>query len=329
MKVLLRLAPLLLVPGLAGCSTMQSALHPTGAEAERINTLFWVMTVGGGVILLLVCVLTVIALFGSPGQRQRLAGETMVKGLGIVFPVIVLSVLLLYGFLVLRAGAAPEEEEGGLRVAITGEMWWWRVSYTDAEGNAVETANELHLPVGQPVTLELRSADVIHSFWAPNLAGKLDMIPGRTNTMTVIANEPGITRGQCAEFCGGAHAFMSFHVVAQPPEEFEAWLAAEAAPASEPDAEHLARGQQLFLANGCGGCHAVRGTEADGIIGPDLTHVGARHSLAAATLPNTAEAFAHFIVNNQHIKPENRMPAYGIFTEAELADLAAYLESLV
>src|SRR5690606_4862215 len=119
-------------------------LHPTGAEAERINTLFWVMTVGGGVILLLVCVLTAIALFGSPPLRQRLAGETIVKGLGIVFPVVVLSVLLLYGFLVLRAGAAPEEEDGGIRVAITGEMWWWRVSYT-ADGNTIDSANELHL----------------------------------------------------------------------------------------------------------------------------------------------------------------------------------------
>jgi cytochrome c oxidase subunit 2 len=214
------------------------------------------------------------------------------------------------------------------RIEVSGEMWWWRVTYTDGSGRGLESANELHLPVGEPVTLALTTADVIHSFWAPHLAGKLDMIPGRVNELTVTATVPGITRGQCAEFCGGAHAFMAFHVVAQPPDEFAAWLENEAAPALPPASERQLRGQALFLGSGCGGCHYVRGVTGPSGIGPDLTHVGSRRSLAAATLPNTAEAIAAFISDNQHIKPENRMPAYGIFTDAELQDLAAYLEGL-
>lgn len=319
---------LTILPALAGCSIQQSALAPTGAEAERINVLFWIMTFGGAAILLLVVVLAALAITGGDALRGRLASESVIHWLGIAFPVVVLSALLIYGFVLMRAGAADREGDTNLRIAISGEQWWWRVTYQTPDGQSVETANEIHLPVGQPVRLELTTADVIHSFWAPSLAGKLDMIPGRTNQMTITATQPGVTRGQCAEYCGGAHAFMSFHVVAHPPEEFEAWLAREAAPAVAPGNPALANGQDLFLTAGCGGCHAVRGTAADGAIGPDLTHVGGRHSLAAATLPNTAEAIAAFIVNNQHIKPENRMPEYATFSVAQLRDLAAYLESL-
>ncbi|MBD8066100.1 cytochrome c oxidase subunit II [Devosia sp. PTR5] len=328
MRVLNILAGAIAVATLGGCSTSQSALVPRGEQAERINTLFWVMTSGGAVILVLVCVLAAIAIFGSASLRRRLSGEALVKGLGIALPVLVLTLLLTYGFLVLRAGAVPEGTQTNMRIAVSGELWWWRVTYTDASGTRVETANEIHLPVGRPVTLELTTADVIHSLWAPNLAGKLDMIPGRTNELTVTATEAGVTRGQCAEYCGGAHAFMSFHVVAQPPEEFEAWLAQEASPADPVEDPQLLRGQELFLNTGCGGCHAVRGTAATGSIGPDLTHVGSRRSLAAGTLPNTAEAIAAFIVNNQHIKPENKMPEYALFSDEELGDLSAYLESL-
>lgn len=317
-----------LLPLLAGCSTQQSALAPTGAEAERINVLFWIMTMGGAAILLLVIVLAALAITGSDALRKRLASERLITWLGIAFPVVVLSVLLIYGFVLLRAGAVDREGNTDLRIAVSGEQWWWRVTYRTADGQTVETANEIHLPVGEPVTLELTTADVIHSFWAPSLAGKLDMIPGRTNQMTITATKAGITRGQCAEYCGGAHAFMSFHIVAHPPEEFETWLAREAGGAVGPESPALASGQEQFLNAGCGGCHTVRGTPADGRIGPDLTHLGGRHSLAAATLPNTAEAIAAFIVDNQHIKPENRMPEYATFSEAQLRDLAAYLESL-
>jgi cytochrome c oxidase subunit 2 len=306
---------------------VQSAFAPIGAEAGRINVLFWIMTIGGTLIFIAVMALAAIAIWGSPGWRARLSRENLITGLGIVFPVVVLTILLVYGLFVLRAGAVAVPENG-MRIAISGERWWWRVTYTDDNGNEIATANELHIPVGEPVALELTSPDVIHSFWAPRFAGKLDMIPGRTNILTLTATEEGISRGQCAEYCGGAHAFMSFHVVAQAPEAFEAWLANEAAPAREPQTDAEQRGARLFQSAGCGACHAVRGTPATGVIGPDLTHVGGRMSIAAATLPNDAEAFARWISNNQHIKPENLMPPYEIFSDPELQDLALYLESL-
>lgn len=311
-----------------GCSPQQSAMAPSGAEAERTNLLFWVMTTGGGIIFAGVLLIAALAILGGPGLRHRLSQEVFVKGAGIVFPVVVLTALLVYGLGILRAGHAPDLQQGTHRIAISGEQWWWRITYTDASGRSFASANELHLPVGEPVSLMLTSPDVIHSFWAPQLAGKLDMIPGRTNVLTVTATEEGISRGQCAEYCGGAHAFMSFHVVAHDPADYADWLAAEAGPAQQPGTAAARRGAALFLASGCGGCHTVRGTAADGAIGPDLTHVGARHSLAAATLPNSAAAFADWIVNNQHIKPENQMPPYGIFSETDLADLASYLEGL-
>ncbi|GHA36093.1 cytochrome c oxidase subunit II [Devosia pacifica] len=314
---------------LAGCTGTQSVLSPGGVEAERVHLLFWIMTIGSGIILALVVVLTGLALFGSQSLRSRFANERFITGLGLFFPVVVLTVLLVYGLFVMRAGAQSQApEDGQLRVAIEGELWWWRVTYLDGEGNRITSANELHLPVGTPVELALTSDNVIHSFWAPTLAGKLDMIPGRENTLTVTATRAGVTRGQCAEYCGGAHALMAFHVVAHPPQEFEAWLAHAASPAHEPATAQEQHGAELFQQAGCGSCHAVRGTEADGVIGPDLTHVGGRLSLAAATMPNNSQAFSDWIVNNQHIKPENKMPAYEIFTEEQLDDLSIYLDSL-
>nr|WP_152664517.1 cytochrome c oxidase subunit II [Devosia geojensis] len=319
---------LLILPALGGCAGSQSAFMPRGAEAERIDTLFWVMTIGGGIIFVGVIAITAVAMLGGARVRRALSSEPFINGAGIAFPSVVLTVLLVYGLLILGAGARTPPAGDGLRIAVSGELWWWRVTYTDAEGNTFDTANELHLPVGEPVAVELTSADVIHSFWAPNLAGKLDMIPGRTNTLTLTATQPGVTRGQCAEYCGGAHAFMSFHVVAQPREEFDAWMRQEAGPAVPPASEAAERGAALFLSAGCGACHAVRGTEATGTIGPDLTHIGARRSIGAGMLPNDAAAMRQWIVDNQHIKPENKMPAYEIFTEAELDDLSAYLEGL-
>ena len=320
--------PFLALSALAGCTSSQSAFVPQGAEAERIDTLLRVMTIGGGIIFLGVILVTAFAMLGGRRVRALLSSERFINGAGIAFPTTVLTVLLVYGFLIMGAGATNQAPANGLRIAVSGELWWWRVTYTDPDGNSFDTANELHLPVGEPVSIELTSADVIHSFWVPSLAGKLDMIPGRTNTLTVTATQPGITRGQCAEYCGGAHAFMSFHVVAQPREAFDEWMRREAGLALAPEGEAAERGAELFLSAGCGGCHAVRGTGANGTIGPDLTHVGGRRSIGAGMLPNDAAAFRQWIVDNQHIKPENKMPAYDIFSEAELDDLSAYLEGL-
>jgi cytochrome c oxidase subunit 2 len=215
-----------------------------------------------------------------------------------------------------------------LQISVRGEQWWWRVVYANGAGRRIESANELRIPVGRPVELELTSADVIHSFWVPRLAGKLDMIPGRKTVLRLAATTPGTSRGQCAEYCGGAHALMSFYVVALPEPEFDTWLAHEGSPAARPENHDARMGQLLFLSHGCGGCHTIRGTSAIGTIGPDLTHVGGRMSLAAATLPNTATAIARWIADNQHIKPQNRMPPFGIFSPSELALLSTYLAGL-
>jgi cytochrome c oxidase subunit 2 len=312
---------------LAGCRDVQSVLAAHGPEAERILLLSWVLFAGAGAILIGVVAVTAVAAFAPLSWRKRLGNERLVVGAGIVFPVVALSALLAYGLFVMRAGtAAPAGEP--LRIAVVGEQWWWRIVYTGPDGRRFESANELRIPTGRPVDLSLSTADVIHSFWVPNLAGKVDMIPGRTNRLRLAAERPGVSRGQCAEFCGGAHALMSFYVVAMPPNEFAAWLERVASDADAPATTSLRRGQQTFLAAGCGGCHSVRGTPANGTIGPDLTHVGGRISLAAGVLASDEPAFARWIADNQHIKPQNRMPPFRIFSEAELGALAGYLASL-
>ena len=312
---------------LQGCAGLQSALDPSGAEAERIGTLSWLLILFSTAILVGVCVITAVALFGGERWRGRLAGERVVIGGGLVFPILALSVLLGYGFYLMAPGTTAARSQGGLRIEVVGERWWWRVTYVDETGRRIESANEIRLPVGRPVELELTSADVIHSFWVPRLAGKLDMIPGHTNTLTLQATKAGISRGQCAEYCGGPHAFMSFYVIAMPEDQFSSWLAGEAGDAAAAKQDQAA-GQALFLSSGCAACHRVRGTDARGTIGPDLTHVGSRHSLAAATLENDVAAFVRWIRDGQHVKPENLMPPYEIFTDDELRQLAAYLDQL-
>jgi cytochrome c oxidase subunit 2 len=316
------------VPALVGCQDVQSVFAAHGPEAERILLLSWVLFAGAGAILIAVVAATAIAVFAPHSWRTRLGNERTVVGAGILFPVVALSALLAYGLFVMRAGTAAPSGGELLRIAVVGEQWWWRIIYTGPDGRNFESANELRIPTGRPIELTLATADVIHSFWVPNLAGKVDMIPGRTNRLRLAAERPGVSRGQCAEFCGGAHALMSFYVVAMPPNEFAAWIEQAGADAHAPAMPLLRRGREIFLAAGCGGCHAIRGTPANGTIGPDLTHVGGRISLAAGVLASDESAFARWIADNQHIKPENRMPPFRIFSEAELGALAGYLASL-
>jgi cytochrome c oxidase subunit 2 len=322
-----RLSPALLLV-LSGCGGAQSALAPLGVEADEIGLLFGIVAATCIAVLVIVTVLTLVAA-GPPGRlRAVLRSPRAILIGGLVFPAVVLTGFLIYGLVVLQAGSARAARSDGLEVTVTGKQWWWRVVYTDATGQRIESANELRLPVGQRVTLHLASDDVIHSFWVPRLGGKLDMIPGRPLRLTLEAKEAGIGRGQCAEYCGGAHAFMSFYAIAMPQAEFETWLAAEARPAVEPDDAQAQSGKAVFDSSGCGACHTVRGTAAAGKIGPDLTHVGGRMSLAAATLPNDAASFARWIRDSRHIKPENLMPPFGQLSDTELADLARYLEAL-
>ncbi|QYF87408.1 c-type cytochrome [Brevundimonas sp. PAMC22021] len=313
-------------PGLSGWPP--PVLDPAGPFAGPIEVVSWVLFIMGGVVLTIVLIALGIALFGPREWRRRVGGERIVWIGGLAFPVVVLTGLLIYGLNV-TARVTAEPRPGEMRVRVTGEMWWWRVAYLDDQGREViQDANEVHIPVGQPVVFELESADVIHSFWVPRLGGKTDMIPGRRNFMRLQADEAGVFGGQCAEYCGGPHALMGFVVVAHEPAAYAQWRAKQAGPAVAPAMPQLARGQAVFDANGCGACHTVRGTEYNGLAGPDLTHVGARQSIGAGILPNNQGTLAGWISDSQGIKPGNRMPSYPVLTGADLRDVAAYLDSL-
>ena len=299
-------------------------LDPAGPFAGPVTTVAWVLFIMATVVLVIVLVALGIALFGPRAWKRRVGGERLVWIGGLLFPVVVLSGLLIYGLSVTaRVSDAPRENE--MRVRVTGEMWWWRVAYLDREGREIlQDANEVHIPVGQPVVIELESADVIHSLWIPRLGGKTDMIPGRRNFVRIQADAPGVYAGQCAEYCGGPHALMGLVVVAHPPDAFQAWQVRQAAPV----AVSSLPGAAVFANSGCGACHTIRGTEANGLAGPDLTHVGSRQTLGAGILPNNQGTMAGWIADSQGIKPGNRMPSYPVLTGQELRDVAAYLDSL-
>jgi cytochrome c oxidase subunit II len=250
----------------------------------------------------------------------------LILGGGVVAPTVVLGALIAYGMpllpTVLTAGA-----DGGLTIHVTAKQWWWRVQYRTASG-LVETANELRLPVGERVELELTSPDVIHSFWVPSLAGKMDMIPGRRTRLALEPTRTGTFRGACAEYCGASHAFMAFSVVVMEPQAFRAWLESQASPAPAPSEPLMVRGEAAFMANGCTACHTIRGTPAAGVIGPDLTHVGSRGRIAAEALPNDREALVRWIGQTDSVKPGVHMPAFRSLEPDDLSALAAYLGGL-
>jgi cytochrome c oxidase subunit 2 len=305
-----------------------SAFAPAGAEAGTILRLFWIMAIGAVLVWTIVVGIALHAARRRQPARVRSAHWLILAG-GVITPTLVLGALLAYGLLLMpRLRAAIPAD--ALRIAVSGEQWWWRVRYFPmGEGNTgVTAANEVRLPVGEPVVLTLDSPDVIHSFWVPALAGKVDMIPGRSNTLVLQADRAGVFRGVCAEFCGASHAHMRFVAVAMPREDFDRWLRAQAAPAMDPASPLARRGRAAFLGNGCGGCHAVRGTSAVGAVGPDLTHVGGRLELAAGTLRNDPESLRRWIAAPHAAKPEALMPAFGMLPDAELRAIATWLEGL-
>jgi cytochrome c oxidase subunit 2 len=313
---------------LAGCENVQSVLAPHGPRALQIAQLAWILFAVGLLVLLVVTAALWLAISGTPEIRTRLAGPAAVVLGGIVFPAVTLTALLGFDLWLTHAGLRAAGGSTAHRIEVVGEQWWWRVAYLGADGNRVMSANEIRIPVGRDVEFTLKSADVIHSFWVPSLGGKVDMIPGRTTRLRVSADRAGVFRGQCAEYCGGPHALMAITVIAMPVDDYEAWQAQEAEPAAEPTTGAGQRGRDLFLSAGCGACHTVRGIDAIGTIGPDLTHVGSRRSIGADTLAMTPANVARFIVDNQHIKPGNKMPPFRIFLPDELDAVATYLVGL-
>lgn len=325
-----RSLPAVILPAMlaASCTGQQSALEPSGPAARDAAHLWWYMAGGSAIILALVIVLLLYAVFRSPEHRWILAPHHLIIGGGVALPVVVLSILLLFSIRTSAASYASLPDDG-LTIHVKGHQWWWEVQYVNGDpSESFTTANEIHIPVGEPVELMLTSGDVIHSFWAPRLAGKLDLIPGRTNRLVIEADEPGIFRAQCAEFCGMAHAKMALYVVALSAEEFTEWAEQQRRPAETPEDPVAAAGSELFQANGCVLCHEIRGRAAAGLEGPDLTHFGSRLTLAGGTLSNNRENVALWLARNHEIKPGNRMPSYIALDLETRLFIAAYLESL-
>lgn len=326
-----------LLPGLllSSCTGIQSALDPAGSEAEAVATLFWAMVAGGGLIWLIVVAAVIYASRLKKKPMSEIGASRVIFFGGVAFPVVVLAFLLAYAVWLMPAMRPwfGGEGEGLRRIEVTAEQYWWRVRYLDSTGGVIrETANEVHMPTGERVLFVLKAKDVIHSFWIPSIGGKMDAIPGRTNTLQLEATRPGIYRGVCAEFCGTAHALMAFSVQAMEPQAFDAWLAARPSESPVAGVEAVSSGQprglNLFLRHGCGSCHAISGTPADGTIGPSLTAFGARPTVAAGTLPNTPENLARFIQYPDAIKPGVRMPGFAMLPEADVAAIALYLKGL-
>lgn len=311
---------------LAGCRGVQSALWPQGPAAQAIADIGWVMFAGAAVILLLVMALALYAIFRAPDKRRPVSANVLIAAGGIGLPVVTLTALLVYGVYAMDYLRA-EATDAAAGIEVVGNQWWWDVHYRDG-GQVVSTANEIRIPAGVPVKIAVRTNDVIHSFWVPNLAGKIDLIPGRVNHIVLQADRPGMFRGQCAEFCGAQHARMAFVVIAEPAAAHAAWLAAQRQPAAAPATPAIERGRAAFTTNGCIACHTVRGTGTAKLPGPDLTHVASRRYLAAGTLDNNRTNLIEIIARSQQVKPGNRMPSFSHLDQDTLDALAIYLESL-
>jgi cytochrome c oxidase subunit II len=311
--------------GLAGCAGSPSALSPGGPAAADIANLWWIMFAVAAVVFVIVIALLLVALLRRNADRSRLLGDgrKLVIWAGGIVPAIILSAVMGLAIFYMRVLAAPPTQPR-VTVEVVGHQWWWEVRYPDLK---VTTANEIHIPAGEPVLVKVTSADVIHSFWVPELQGKIDTIPGQTNSIWLQAAQPGVYRGQCAEYCGTEHAKMAFLVIAQPADQFNAWAQAQAQPAAPVTDPRLVQGQQVFLGSACVYCHTVQGTNASSPLGPDLTHIASRQTIGAGVLPNSRGALAGWIINSQSIKPGNRMPPMQLSSD-ELQALLDYLQSL-
>lgn len=318
----------------SGCNANQTALRTSGLGADRLAILISTFTA--------VCVVILMGVLGALFLALRRRGHaqggpllvdvaprptaTRIVSVAVGLTAVTIVALTALSYFAGK-GIAAIGGDDALTIRITGHQWWWRVRYDDPVPSRVfETADEVHVPVGRPVRIELVADDVIHSFWVPSLAGKMDLIPGRHNVMTLAAERPGVYRGQCAEFCGRQHAHMGILVIADPPDRFDAWRDAQIRPAAAEGGVN-ALGREVFQTKGCQLCHAVRGTPADSKVGPDLTHYGSQRSIAADTLPLTHANLVAWISDPQAIKPGVYMPKLDL-TAAERDAVASYLEGL-
>jgi len=316
---------------LAACQEAPSALRPESSEGKDVALRAWLLFAIAGVVFLVVLALIAVALRRSrrpasadyqPQPTDRRAVRWILFG-GAVVPLVVLLIVTGLSIAIENTRTSHASTPGDIQVI--GHQWWWEVRYPDLD---VVTANEIHIPAGETVHFKLTSADVIHSFWVPELSGKLDLIPGQTNTLTFEADKPGVYRGQCAEYCGAQHANMVFYVIADAPDDFRQWVANQQQPAPEPPVGSLMQqGQQAFLGSACVYCHTIRGTNASGTIGPDLTHLASRSTIGAGLLENNLGNLAGWIVNSQALKPGNRMPPMDL-DAGQVQAILTYLATL-
>jgi cytochrome c oxidase subunit II len=316
------------------CSQWQSVLQPSGPAADRLHWLLWVFIDVCGAVWLLVMLVLVIAIWRRNKlprpPLERNAGQerasTIVVSLAVAATVLIISGLTFLSYAATRP--ISEEANDTLVIRLRGYQWWWQVTYASPDpASTFQSANEIHIPVGRPVRLELSSADVIHSFWVPNLLGKQDLIPGRKNQVTLIADHPGLYRAQCAQFCGLQHAHMALHVIAQEATAFQTWRNGQVQQATSRDDPEAAKGRQFVTSHACAACHTIRGTSAAGTLGPDLTHVGSRQTIAAGLLPTTRGSLAAWVVDPQTIKPGTNMPMVPMSAD-DVISVSAFLATL-
>jgi cytochrome c oxidase subunit II len=339
-----RFAIVFLSLSIAACTTAPispsrtpSTLNPQGPGAARLEELWWVMFWLGTATFVLVLILLFAALLRrrratSLTEPESAGGDTgrrwVIWG-GVILPLVVIAITFGYSTYTLAA-IDNQAGQGAFKIEIFGRRWWWEVRYLD---HGVTTANEIHIPVGVPVEIQLQSADVIHSLWIPELHGKMDLIPTRINRITIQADNPGVYRGECAEFCGLQHAHMGFMVVAESEADFNAWVSAQQQPASPPTDAAAQQGQAVFFSARCVYCHTVRGLDDKSVdrssvdLGPDLTHLFSRQTIAAASLTKNRGNLAGWVSDPQHVKPGTLMPTTYISSQ-DLQDLLAYLETL-
>lgn len=323
------------VPGFPG---NQSSLNPVGPAAEHIENefalIFWITTAVYCIVLITLVVYVVrrrhsLETTPEPLQTTRESDRFAGRAVG---GAMVVTLLLLFammiGSFVTGHALGKMNRENAYTIDVYGHQWWWEVHYPNNEPDkTVVTANEIHVPTGVQVRIHGTSRDVIHSFWAPNVQGKRDLMPGYETDVMMQINQPGRWRGQCAEYCGEQHAHMAFYMIAEPGPQFQQWLEHQAQSSVPPATPQTTRGQQVFLTHPCVMCHTVRGTRAGSNVGPDLTHLASRATIAAGALPNTVENLSSWISNAQSIKPGCRMPPVQL-SSSDLRDLLAYLGTL-
>jgi cytochrome c oxidase subunit 2 len=314
-----------------GVAPLNYFLHSYGPASTPTMYLGWVFVALLVAIFVIIALLLAGAIFHKrPAEDPRPIGREdegmpwIYIGTGV--STCILFALAVYSLVTLNVISKPTHAPA-LTLTVTGYDWWWKVEYEDIDPTRrFVTANEIHIPVGQPVLVKLKSADVIHAFWVPMLAGKTQMIPGLTNQQWIEADAEGVYRGQCTQYCGVQHAHMGLEVIAQSAAEFSKWQDAQRGSAATPSAFDVNAGKELFLER-CAGCHAIRGTEAVGAHAPDLTHLNSRHLIAAGLLTNTPDNLVKWITHAQDLKPGARMPSMEL-TATEISALSAFLSTL-